>query len=235
MATPHIEASTEEISKLVLMPGDPKRCEFIAKTYLKYSRLVNSVRGETAYTGYYKDKMITVFSSGMGMASMGIYSHELFDYYDVNVIMRIGTVGSYVETLKLYDIVLAESAYSETNYDEEAINRSVNIVNSSLDINSKIIEKASDLGIDLKIGRVHTTEAFYKSNHNFKKYYEQNCIAEEMESFALFINAKKFNKKATALLTVSDELLTKKRMTDEEREIKLNKMITLALESIITI
>ncbi len=236
MPTPHIEASAEEISKLVLMPGDPKRCEFIAKTYLTSPRLVNSLRGENAYTGYYKDKMITVFPSGMGMASMGIYSHELFNDYDVNVIIRIGTAGSYVENLKVYDVLLVDSAYSETSYDEEAMNRSINVVNSSFDLNSRITEVSKRLGIDLNIGRVHTSEAFYSANVSINKYLEQNCVAVEMESFALFLNAKKFNKKASALLTISDEVLHKEnQMTAQEREIKLNKMITLALESIITL
>lgn len=235
MPTPHIEAAKEDISKLVLMPGDPKRCEFIAKTYLTSPRLVNRLRGETAYTGYYKDKMITVFPSGMGMASMGIYSHELFNDYDVNVIIRIGTAGSYVEDLKIYDVLLVDSAYSETNYDEETINRSLNIVNSSFDLNNRIVDVSKRLGMDLKVGRVHTTDTFYKAINNFDKYRVQNCIAEEMESFALFINAKKCNKKATTLLTITDELLTMNRIPAEERELKLNKMITLALETIITL
>lgn len=236
MPTPHIEAAKEDISKLVLMPGDPKRCEFIAKTYLTSPRLVNSLRGATAYTGYYKDKMITVFPSGMGMGSMGIYSHELFNDYDVNVIIRIGTAGSYVEDLKIYDVLLAESAYSETSYDEEVMNRSLNVVNSSFDLNSKIIDVSKRLGIDLHVGRVHTTEAFYSTNLSTEKYLNQKCLAVEMESFVLFLNAKKFNKKATSLLTISDEILHKEnKMTPEEREIKLNKMITLALETIITL
>lgn len=235
MSTVHIEADKEEISKLVLMPGDPKRCEYIAKTFLTSSKLVNDLRGETAYTGVYKDKLITVFSSGMGIASMGIYSYELFNHYDVNAIIRIGTAGSYVEDLKVYDLLLADSAYSQTNYDEEAINRDVHIVNASFDLNSKIIETAKRLEMDLKVGRVHTTEAFYRANYNLDKYTEKGCLAVEMETFALLLNAKKFNKKATSILTISDEILTKKEITPEEREKRLNQMIILALESIITL
>jgi purine-nucleoside phosphorylase len=235
MSTPHIEASKEEISKYVLMPGDPKRCEYIAKNFLTDARLINDVRGNTAYTGNYKGKMVTIFPSGMGIASMGIYSYELFYDYDVDVIIRVGTAGSYEEDLKVYDILLVESAFSETNYDEEAINRNVNIVNASVELNSKIIDSSIRLGIDIKTGRIHTTEAFYKANDNIDKYYYQyNCLAVEMESFALFLNARRFNKKATSLLTISDELLSKKSISSEERELKLNKMITLALESIIT-
>lgn len=236
MPTPHIEADKEEISKLVLMPGDPKRCEYIAKNFLSDSKLVNDVRGNTAYTGVYKGKMITVFPSGMGIASMGIYSYELFNDYDVDVIIRVGTAGSYDEELKLYDLLLVESAFSETNYDEEAINRNVNVVNASVELNSKIIDTSNRLGIDLRTGRIHTTEAFYKANDNIDKYfYQYNCLAVEMESFALFLNARRFNKKATALLTISDELMSKRQMSSEERELKLNKMITLALESIISL
>lgn len=236
MPTPHIEAKQEEISKLVLMPGDPKRCEYIAKNFLTEAKLVNNVRGNTAYTGYYKGKMITVFPSGMGIASMGIYSYELFNDYEVDAIIRVGTAGSYDEELKLYDILLVESAFSETNYDEEAINRNVNVVNASVELNSKIIDASIRLGIDLRTGRIHTTEAFYKANDNIDKYfYQYNCLAVEMESFALFLNARRFNKKATALLTISDEIVSKKQMSSEERELKLNKMITLALESIISL
>ncbi len=235
MPTPHIESEKNEISKIVLMPGDPKRCEFIAKEYLTSYKLVNDVRGETAYTGYYKNKLVTIFPSGMGIASMGIYSYELFKDFDVEVIIRIGTAGSYVEDLKLYDIFLAESSFSETSYDEELEEKNTNIVNSNAEVNDRIIEVSKELNLELKVGRVHTTEAFYKSNENFEKYYKYNCKAVEMESFALFLNARKFNKKAACILTISDELLFKREISSEEREKKLNKMIVLALESIITL
>ena len=136
MSTPHIESKLEEISKYVLMPGDPERVKYIANNFLTDIKLVNTVRGEIAYTGMYKGKSITVFSSGMGIASMGIYSHELFDKYDVDVIIRIGTAGSYTDDLNLKSIFLAESAYSDTCYDEEATNKSMDIVNSSFDLNT---------------------------------------------------------------------------------------------------
>ncbi len=236
MGTPHIESEREDIAKIVLMPGDPKRSEFIANNFLVGARLVNTLRGATAYTGYYKNTRITVFPSGMGMPSMGIYSHELFNDYDVDVIVRVGTAGAYRENLKLYDVFLADSAYSNTSFDEESISKSVDVINSSFELNSTIREKAQMLGIDLKVGRIHTSEAFYTIDDKpVRMAMENGCEAVEMETFALLINAKKYHKRATALLTITDEIYSGEKMTGKDREIKLNSMITLALESVIKI
>ncbi len=233
MSTPHIESKTNEISKYVLMPGDPERVEYIAKNFLTDIKLVNTVRGEIAYTGTYKNKRITVFSSGMGIASMGIYSHELFDKYDVDAIIRIGTAGSYTNDLKLKSIFLSQSAYSETCYDEEATNKSMDVVNSSFELNNVIIDTAKELGIELNMGRVHTTEAFYAAKDENKYLLEHDCKCVEMEAFSLFVNAKKFHKQATALLTITDLKTTGESLKREDRVIRVNTMITLALESII--
>ncbi len=234
MPTPHIESQKDDISRLVLMPGDPKRAEYIAKTFLRDAKLVNSVRGETAYTGNYKGHMVTVFPSGMGMGSMGIYAHELFDEYDVDVIIRIGSAGSYSKELKIFDILLAESAFSETNFDEESVNQNYNVLTSSPEINSVIIETAQNLGIKLNVGRVHTSDVFYKSNNNYLDYLNNNsCLAVEMETFALFLMAREYHKKASALLTISDEIYSKEAISSQDRETKFNLMCSLALESII--
>lgn len=233
MPTIHIEAQKEQIAPLVLMPGDPKRVEYIAKNYLTDAILVNSLRGELAYTGYYKDKLVTVFSSGMGIASMGIYSYELYNDYDVEVIIRIGTAGSYKEDIKLYDIIIADSAYSETNFDEEASNKNIEIINSSFEVNNKIMDTANVKRISAKFGRVHTTEAFYNENMNFDKFVNLGCVAVEMETYALLFNAKKFMKKAASILTISDNLITHELINSVERERKLDDMISLALDSII--
>ncbi len=233
MSTTHIEANVEDIASRVLMPGDPNRVKYIAENFLTDYRLVNQIRGELAYTGKYKDKEVTIFSSGMGIASMGIYSHELFNDYNVNNIIRIGTAGSYTEELKPYDLVLATSSYSTTNFDEEAGIENIEIINSSFELNSIIETTANIRRILIKEIRVHTTEAFYNEYKSFKPFIDLGCLAVEMETYALLFNAKKFHKQATSLLTISDNLVTGEKMTPEEREKSLNEMITLALESII--
>lgn len=236
MPTPHIEALEEDIAKIVIMPGDPKRCEYIAKNFLKGTRLINKLRGATAYTGYFKNTRITVFPSGMGIPSMGIYSHELFDLYNVDTIIRIGTTGSYDENLKIYDLFLVDSAYSNTNYDEEVLGENINIINSSLELNTIIDRTSKELGLNLRRGRAFTTDAFYSnSKTTMNLALENGCSVVEMESFALFLNAKKYHKRAASILTVTDEIYSGKQMPAKEREIRLNSMINLVLESIIKI
>ena len=233
MSTVHIEAEKEEIAKKVLMPGDPNRVKYIAEKYLDDAKLVNKLRGELAYTGKYKNTLVTIFSSGMGIGSMGIYSYELFNDYDVEEIIRIGTAGSYLEDLKVFDLLLATSAYSKTYFDEEAGHEDMEIINSSLELNSKIINTARLKNTNLKTGRVHTTEAFYTENKDYSEILDKECVAVEMETYALLYNAKKFMKKATALLTISDNLVNHEIMDSETREKKLDEMIVLALDSII--
>ena len=233
MPTVHIEAQKEDIAPRVLMPGDPNRVYYIAKKYLKDAKLVNKLRGELAFTGTYKDVPVTVFSSGMGIGSMGIYSYELFNDYDVEDIIRIGTAGSYTTDLNLYDILLVDSVYSKTYFDEEAGHENIEVLNSSFELNSVIMDTAMLKNIKLRQGRVHTTEAFYTESNDYSKYTSEGCLAVEMETYALLFNAKKFKKKATALLTISDNLITKEIIDSSERERKLDEMIVLALESII--
>lgn len=231
--TVHIESKKEDIAPRVLMPGDPNRAHYIASKYLKDAKLVNRVRGELAYTGTYKDIPVTIFSSGMGIGSMGIYSYELFNDYDVEKIIRIGTAGSYKEDLKVYDIVVADSAYSNTCYDEEAGIENIDTINSSFELNSTIIDTAALKNIKVTTGRLHTSLAFYTENKDYTKYTDIGCVAVEMEAYALLFNAKKFKKQATAIVTISDNLITHEEINSEERERKLDEMIVLALESII--
>lgn len=233
MPTIHIEAQKEDIAPRVLMPGDPNRAYYIAHKYLENPRMVNKVRGELAFTGTYKNVPVTIFSSGMGIGSMGIYSHELFNDYDVENIIRIGTAGSYDPELKIYDLLLADSVYSKTYFDEEAGRENIDVINTSFELNSVILDTAMLKGINLKQGRVHTTEAFYSDNKDYSSFIEMGCKAVEMETYALMYNAKKFMKKATALLTISDNLITHEEIDSEAREKKLDEMIVLALESII--
>ena len=235
MATVHIESEKGDIAPRVLMPGDPNRAHYIAQKYLENPRLVNKVRGELAYTGTYKGVSVTIFSSGMGIPSMGIYSYELFHDYDVEKIIRIGTAGSYLEDLKVYDILLADSSYSESTFDIQSGRDEMDIINSSTELNGDITNTALLNNVPLKVGRVHTSDAFYneETQEDYKKYTDMGCMAVEMETFALLYNAKKFMKKATALITISDSLITHELIDSQSRERKLDEMIVLALESII--
>ncbi len=232
--TPHIESKKEDIAKVVLMPGDPLRAKFIAETYLKDYKLVNQVRGMLGYTGYYKDKLVTVMASGMGIPSMGIYSYELFNFYEVEAIIRIGSCGAYTRELKLYDLVLVVQCYSESNYALIQNGDSQKEILASQQLNEQIIKTARGLSLNLKVGKVHCSEVFYQKNNSFQKLYEnKNCLAVEMETFSLFHNANLFNKKAACLLTVSDNLETKEITTSEERQVSFTEMIELAFESIL--
>ena len=233
MATVHIEAEKGQIAPRVLMPGDPNRVAYIATRYLENRKLVNKVRGELAYTGTYKGVPVTVFSSGMGIPSMGIYSYELFNDYDVETIIRIGTAGSYVEDLNVFDVLLADSAYSKTSFDEESGFENIRIINSSFDLNSTILDTAALKGINVKQGRVYTSEAFYSDKTDHSDVINERCKGVEIEAYALFYNAKKLKKKATALITVRDSFVTHEEMDSQTREQKLDEMIVLALESII--
>lgn len=230
--TPHIEAKKEDIAKTVIMPGDPLRCKMIAEKYLENYKLVNKVRNQLAYTGTYKGKKVTVFSSGMGNPSMGIYSYELYNFYDVEEIIRVGSCGAYTEDLDLYEVILVDNSYSLSNYLSELTNENTRLLSSTKELNRKIFETSKKLNLKLNIGNVFCTDVFY-NNADIPYLRENfNCIATEMETFALFSNAKKLNKKAAALLTVSDNLITKEETTAAERQNSFNQMIELALESI---
>lgn len=232
MATPHIEANLEDIAKTVLMPGDPLRAKYIIEHYLQDVKLVNSVRNILGYTGTYKGKRVTVFASGMGNPSMGIYSYELYKYYNVENIIRIGTAGAYTDELEIMDILIATDTYSESSYAKEQNNYLDNIVSASAELNKVIEETASTTDCSVKLGRVHCGDALYKENDNFKEIAANyHCLAGEMETFALFHNAKVLNKQAACILTISNSLITNVETTSEQREKGLDDMIKLALES----
>lgn len=225
--TPHIEAVEKDIAKLVLMPGDPIRAKYIADNFLTNSKLVNNVRGMTAYTGYYGDTLVTVFPSGMGIPSMGIYSYELFKFYDVDLIIRIGSMGAYDKHAALGDVFLVNESYSLSSYAKELMNDDSNIAIPTYDINYLIKSVAISKNINLKQGNVVCLECFYD---NLDK---GNYAGAEMESFALFKNAQYLNKKSATLLTVSDLIFDKsKSLTPEERATGLNEMIELALDTL---
>ncbi|MGL4382258.1 MAG: purine-nucleoside phosphorylase [Bacilli bacterium] len=229
--TPHINP-TGPIAKTVLMPGDPLRAEFIAKTYLEDPVLFNNVRGMLGYTGTYKGKQISVMGSGMGMPSIGIYSYELFDVYGVENIIRIGSAGSYTKDLNLYDVVVASECYTESTYAQVQQHIDEQILPASKMLNQRVKEYAQNLGIKIKEGIIHSSDVFYRKNFEEYKEIHQNfgCLCVEMESFALFANAKLLNKQATCLLTISDSLVTHEATTAQERQEAFHEMMKIALE-----
>ena len=232
--TPHIQARKEDIAKYVLMPGDPLRAKYVAENFLVNPRLVNEVRNTYAYTGTYKGKAVTVMASGMGMPSIGIYSYELYKFYDVDSIIRIGSAGAYDEKLKLYDLILADSAYSRSSYALCQSGDTEEIQYPDAGLNYSIQDAGKRLGIPVTLGRIHSSDAFYcepgQPGYEFYRK-EKNCLCVEMESFALFHNAKVLGKKAACLLTISDSAVTKEETTAKERQNAFTNMMKVALEA----
>lgn len=237
MATPHNEAKIGEIAKTVIMPGDPLRAKYIAENFLENAKLVNKVRGIFAYTGNYKGKEVTVMASGMGIPSMGIYCYELYKIYGVENIIRIGSCGGYLPELKLFDIILSNKVFSESNFALTLNNEDIHIVESSKKLNEKISEKAKENNIKLFEGNTICTDCFDVYMSNKQEFLNRipkdfNPIGAEMEAFALFYVAKILNKNAACLMSVVDSDFIKDIATPEERQTGLNTMIKLALESI---
>ena len=233
MATPHNGAEYGAFAKTVLMPGDPLRAKFIAETFLENPKLVTSVRNVLGYTGTYNGKEISVMASGMGMPSIGIYSFELFSKYGVETIVRIGSAGSYTKDLNLYDVVLAESAYSESSYAKTQNGCEDDVLYPSREVNDKLLAAADRLGIPCKEVRIHSSDVFYQDENrgSFTRYPENHgAMCVEMESFALFHNANVLGKKAACLLTISDSLVTHEETTAEERQNAFTAMMKVALE-----
>lgn len=231
----HIEANKEDISETVLMPGDPKRCEYIARKFLANAQLINNVRGMTAYTGYYKSKKITIFPSGMGIPSMGIYSYELFKEYNVNNIIRIGTMGAYTN-LNLKDIVLVTNSITNSNYGKYLCNYPNININGSIELNDVIEKVSNEINIKINKGNIYSSDVFYEQNNDYQdKVNKYSVLGVEMESFALFVNAKLLGKKASTILMVSDSFLVSDKLSSIEREQGLDNLIILALETCLKI
>ena len=236
MSTPHNEAKLGEIAKTVIMPGDPLRAKYIAENFLTDSKLVNSVRGMYAYTGKYKDKEITIMASGMGMPSMGIYSYELFKFYEVENIIRIGSCGAYKPELKLFDIILAQNTFSEGNFALTLNNDDCHIVNSNIELNSAIAITAKETNTNIFLGNTVCTDCFDVYMTDVNQFLNRipdgfDPISAEMEAFALFYVAKMLNKKASCLMSCVDSKYIKEISTPEQRQTGLNNMIKLALDS----
>ncbi len=229
-----------DIAKTVIMAGDPLRVKYIAENYLSKPKLVNQVRGMYCYKGEYKGKEISVMAHGMGIPSMGIYSYELFHFYDVDTIIRVGSCGAFSEKLKIKDLILVTKSYTESNYAYTFDSKHLNIVESAEEINDLIRKTAKEEKINYTEGTVLCNECFDLYLPDKEKVIKRapkdiELLAAEMETFALFYNAKRENKKAACLLTVTDQPKDNIGISSEEREISLNTMIKLALDTSIKI
>lgn len=235
----HIVTEKERIAPIVLLPGDPLRAKYIAEHFLTDSKCINTVRNMLGYTGFYKGVKVTVIGSGMGVASVGIYAYELYHFYDVEKIIRIGSSGSLNPNVKVLDVVMSEGAYSNSSFAKTLIKRDEPYVEASLDLNESIKETAKDLKMtNLKIGPTFTSDVFdvYCDISEIINAcpIKNKLMCVEMEGFGLFHIAKYCNKSASMLATIVDsKYQSDVIVSPEDRETSLNDMITLALESII--
>ncbi len=229
--TPHITAAKEDFAKTVLMPGDPLRAKYIAETYLEDAKLVNNVRGVQGYTGTYKGKKVSVMASGMGMPSIGIYSYELFNFYDVDNIIRIGSAGAISPELKLRDIVIGLGACTNSNYADQYKLPGTYAPIASFELVTKAYEAAKNRGLEAKVGNIYSSDTFYDDALSLAEWQKMNVLAVEMEAAALYMNAARARKNALCICTISDCPLTGgEECTAEERQLTFTKMMEIALE-----
>lgn len=231
MSTPHNNANKYDIAKTVLMPGDPLRARFIAENYLENAACYNEVRGMTGFTGMYKGKRISVQGSGMGMPSMGIYSHELFNYYDVDNIIRIGTAGAIDDNVNLRDIIIAMSASTNSNYAVQYELRGTYAPTASYRLLSEAVKAAETHGSAYHVGNILSSDTFYDESGSLSKWKNMGVLAVEMETAALYMNAARAGKNALCILTVSDCPFRNLSTTAEERQNSFRDMMEIALET----
>lgn len=228
--TPHISCNPGDFAKTVLMPGDPLRAEFIANTFLNDAKLVNNVRGIHGYTGLYKGKPVSVMASGMGIPSIGIYSYELFNFYGVENIIRIGSAGMIQQDLKLRSVVAAMSAYSNSAYGKQFGFEGNLAPCASWKLLKAAYDKATEMGVNMPVGPVYSSDAFYDESAPLGKLQKLGVLAVEMESYALYLNAARAGKNALALLTISDNPFTGEGLDSEQRQNTFTQMMEIALE-----
>ncbi|MGL5438827.1 MAG: purine-nucleoside phosphorylase [Filifactoraceae bacterium] len=229
--TAHIEAKAGEIAKTVLMPGDPLRAKFIAETFLTDVTCFNTVRNMFGYTGYYNGKKVSVMGSGMGIPSIGIYSYELFSFYGVESIIRIGTAGSISENINLRDIVAGVGACTTSNFASQYKLPGTFAPIASFDLLRKADDVAKEKGVKLNVGNILSDDAFYCDDEDaFKQWAKMGVMAVEMEAAALYMNAARLGKSALCLLTISDHIFKGEKCTSEERQNTFTKMMEIALE-----
>ena len=240
--TPHINATPEDFAKTVLMPGDPLRAKFIAENFLENARLVNNVRGIQGYTGTYKGTPVSVMASGMGMPSIGIYSHELFSIFGVENIIRVGSAGGMQKDIKVRDIVLGMGACTDSNYANNFRLGGTFAPIASYKLLKVCEGKAAELGLSYHVGNLLSSDVFYGDQEGVaeidlpaNKWGKMGVMAVEMEAAALYMNAARLGKNALAICTVSDHLITGEATSAEERQNSFTQMITLALETAISL
>lgn len=228
--TPHISAKEGEFAKTVLMPGDPLRAKFVAENFLTDAVLVNGVRGINGYTGTYHGKKVSVMASGMGMPSIGIYSYELFNYYGVDNIIRIGTAGSLHPDLKIRDVAFAMGACTNSNYASQFELPGTYAPIASYDLLRKAIEVTEEMGIHYKAGNFLSSDTFYDDSMGTMKWAKMGVLCVEMEAAALYMNAARAGKNALAICTISDSIVTGEATSAEERQSSFSNMMKIALE-----
>lgn len=229
--TPHIDAKLGDFAKTVLMPGDPKRAEYIAKTYLTDYKLVNDVRGVKGYTGYYKGKRVSVMASGMGQPSIGIYSYELFAFYGVENIIRVGSCGSFDKDLHARDIIIAMGACTNSNYMSQYRLPGIFAPIASYKLLKNAVEETEKKGVNFKVGNILSSDTFYDDANSGLEWAKMGVLGVEMEAAALYANALRLGKNALAILTVSDSFIyPEENTTSAERERSFNQMMEIALE-----
>lgn len=234
MATPHNAGDKDQIAKTVIMQGDPLRTKYVAEKFLENAEMFTGVRGMYGYTGTYKGKRISVMGHGMGMPSIGIYTYELFNFYDVDNIIRSGSAGAITDKLNLRNIVLAQGSCTDSNYAAQYQLPGTFAPLADFGLLMTAYETAKELNIDVNVGNIITTDVFYNVNPNYNKAWaDMGVLAVEMESAALYMNAAHAGKKALCMCTVSDSLVTGEQLTVEERERGFDDMLTLALETAI--
>lgn len=230
--TPHNEAKRGDIKDTVLMPGDPLRAKYIAENFLTDVKQFNAVRNMFGYSGKYKGKELSVMGSGMGIPSIGIYAHELYEQYDVKNIIRVGSCGAYSKDLKLFDLVIAMGASSDSNFAHQFNLPGTISAICDFDLLRKAVTSAEKLDMNVRVGNVFSSDIFYNSNEDeWKRWEELGILAVEMECYGLYLTAQKLGKKALGILTVSDSFHLKEQTTPKEREKSFNDMILVAFES----
>ena len=228
--TPHITAKQGDFAETVLMPGDPLRAKFIAETFLENAELVNNVRGIHGYTGYYNGKRVSVMASGMGMPSIGIYSYELYNFYDVKNIIRIGSAGAIHPDLKIMDIAIGMGACTNSNYVSQ-YGRPGNLAPiASFELLRKAVDTAEEMGLSFKVGNLYSSDTFYDDMSRLGEWQRMGVLAVEMEAAALYMNAMRAGKNALAICTISDCPFTGEASSAEERQNSFTQMMKLALE-----
>lgn len=233
--TAHNSANIDQIAKTVIMPGDPLRSKMIAEKFLQDYTLVNNVRGVQGYTGLYNGKKITVMASGMGNPSMGIYSYELFKFYDVDNIIRVGTIGGMHKDLPLKSVLIANRTFTKTNYNNFYANFGADYIKASEKLVKLAETKAKELGFNYTVGDTLCSDTFYTDEDELKLALDKKLLGVEMESASLYLNAERLGKQALTICTVSNSLITDEETSSEERQNAFLDMIKLALEMATTL